>query len=252
MNSSRGAGAGCAVIRRELRGSPFDPFDEVSVGRHLALAPVLGRRVDAGRDHGRPQVHEQRTDRVLDRERVTGRAAGRRDQDGLGAERVAIDDVEELLEEAVVRAAEDRRDRDDPVAVTTASSAAWSNGEGKPVSIWLARSMACARSSMTSSRGSRPASRRWRSVAAASRSPSSRLDDGSDRPAVTTTSVRVAAALSAGTAASDRGRPRPPRRRREDGAAARPARPPDGAPRTPGAGPARPRSQGCPSARGRS
>ena len=34
---------------------------------------------------------------------------------GLGAEPIAIDGVEERLEEAVVRAAEDRRDRDDPV-----------------------------------------------------------------------------------------------------------------------------------------
>ena len=61
----------------QLAGGPIDPLDEAAVGVVAGASPVLGRGVDAGRDDRRVEVGEQRPDRVLDRERVAGRPAGR-------------------------------------------------------------------------------------------------------------------------------------------------------------------------------
>ena len=64
-----------------------------------------------GRDDGRVQVGEQRSQRVLERQRMAGRPAGGRDQHRLAGEPVPIEDVEEELEQAAVRRTEDRASR---------------------------------------------------------------------------------------------------------------------------------------------
>ena len=77
--------------------------------------PVTGRREDARRDRDRVQVGEQRPDRVVDRERMTGRATCGADEHRQVGERLRVDHVDERLEKARVARREDRRDRDEPV-----------------------------------------------------------------------------------------------------------------------------------------
>ena len=60
--------------RDQLAGRPVDALAEPAVG---GGAEVLGRGEHRGRDDDRPQVGEQRPQRVLERERVPGGAGGR-------------------------------------------------------------------------------------------------------------------------------------------------------------------------------
>ena len=75
-------------------------------------APVLaGGEHGGGYDDG-VQVAEQRTQRVLEHQGVTGRASGRADEDRGPVEGAVLEDVEERLEQAGVGAAEHRRHGD--------------------------------------------------------------------------------------------------------------------------------------------
>src|SRR3954454_740946 len=69
----------------------------------------------AGRRHRGAQVGEQRAQRELQRQRVPGGAGGGAQQRRLADERVAVQDVEEGLEQAAVGGGEDRCDGDQPV-----------------------------------------------------------------------------------------------------------------------------------------
>ena len=78
-------------------------------------SPVLGRREDGGRRDGRAEVGEQRSQRVVQGERVARGAGGRADEHRLAGQAVALEDVEERLEQSAVGRGEDRRHGDQPV-----------------------------------------------------------------------------------------------------------------------------------------
>ena len=149
----------------------------------VSPAPVLRRGEHRrGRDD-RAQVGEQRPQRVLERQRVPRRAGRRADEHGLAGERVAVQDVEEGLEQPAVRRGEDRRDGDQPVSAGDGVQRRPQFLFGNPVTRLSARSRACSRSSTTSTVASTPRSRRAATVA---RQPVGQqlVDDGTDSSAL--------------------------------------------------------------------
>ena len=132
--------AGWAPARRSGGGRP--------AGAPARRPPVRGRREDRGGDRDRAQVREQRADRLLQRERMPGRAARRGDEDLLARQRARVEHVEERLEQPVVRAAEQGGDRDQGVGRRTCSMASRSAGDGNPVSRAFTMSWARSRSSI--------------------------------------------------------------------------------------------------------
>ena len=95
----------------QLAGGPSRPgSDSCSV-----RSPVLRRRVHRGwHDHG-AKVAEQGPQRIFERQRVPSGAPGGPDQHRLAGQHLGLQHVEERLEQAGVRAGEDRRDHDQRV-----------------------------------------------------------------------------------------------------------------------------------------
>ncbi len=101
----RGSGRRWIQLGGELARSVANPLGEGGIGD---LVPVVDfatgefaiRRVDRGRDCERGEEAEQGPQRMLDHERMTGTAAGRRDGHRLTGEPVGLDEVEHVLEES--------------------------------------------------------------------------------------------------------------------------------------------------------
>ena len=89
------------LAARPGRCAPGSPPVEASP----TLPQSRRRRVDAGRHDDGVQVGEERTHRVVERERVPLGAAGRADQHRHAGQRVGLEHVDERLEQAAVAGA---------------------------------------------------------------------------------------------------------------------------------------------------
>jgi hypothetical protein len=91
-----------------------DPSDHPGVDQ-ASVQEILVAGVDRGRDRERGEEAEQRAKGVLDDERMARPAAGRGQDDGLAGERLGLDEVEQVLEQARIGALVDGRTDDERV-----------------------------------------------------------------------------------------------------------------------------------------